>query len=343
MTLLTHAQRMTRLSRRAPAVLFSLATCLAAGAAEPELIGSIERLSPALDAIVPADAKVEKLADGFTWAEGPVWIDSGGYLLFTDVPENTLYRWSPRTGLEVFLKPSGYEGEDLAPLREPGANGLFPDSEDSILLADSGNRVVSRLSLRNRKRTTLAARFSGRRFNSPNDLVRAGNDVIYFTDPPYGLKGLDDSPVKELGFNGVYRIDPHGRVSLVDDSLSFPNGVALSPDEKTLYVANSDPKRPIWMAYDLDAKGEISGKRVFADAADLIGADAPGLPDGLKTSPDGVLFATAPGGVLVMTPAGERLGRIRTGGAIANCAFGEDGRVLYMTSHRMLARVRLAR
>ena len=326
--------------RNVHAALWSLAASVSF-AAEPELIGRVERLSPALDAVVPTDARIEKLADGFTWAEGPAWIRSGGYLLFTDVPENTMYRWSSQDGLEVFLKPSGYEGKDLAPLREAGANGLFPDGQLSILLADSGSRIVARLSLSDRKKTAIATAFEGRRFNSPNDVVRATSGVIYFTDPPYGLKGLNDSAVKELRFNGVYRIDTDGRVNLIDDSLSFPNGVALSPDEKTLYVSNSDPKRPIWMAYALDARGEVASKRVFADASDLLGPDAPGLPDGLKVSADGLLFATAPGGVLILTDDGKRLGRIRTGAAIANCAFGDDGRTLYMTSKNMLARIRV--
>jgi gluconolactonase len=311
-------------------------------AAQPEIIGRIERLDPALDALVPVAAKIEKIAAGFTWSEGPAWIRSGGHLLFTDVPENTLYKWSAQQGLSVFMKPSGYDGTDLAGLREPGANGLLADSDGSVLLADSGSRVVARLSLADKKKTVLASRYKGQRFNSPNDLVRRSDGSIFFTDPPYGLAGLNDSKLKELTFNGVFRIGADGRVVLIDDQLTFPNGVALSPDEKTLYVANSDPKKPVWMAYALDSAGNVLSRRVFADASDLISKDAPGLPDGMAIAADGHLFATGPGGVLIMTPDGRRLGRIETGAPIANCAFGDDGRTLYMTSKNMVARVRLS-
>lgn len=313
----------------------------------PALSGRVERFDPALDAIVPNDAKFEKLADGFTWSEGPLWVtdnsaDDGGYLLFTDVPENTLYRWSPGDGLSVFARPSGYAGKPDPALREAGANGLARARDGALLVADSGNRAVVRFNLGSRERKTLVSSYAGHRLNSPNDLVERSDGSIYFTDPPYGLAGLDDSLVKEQKVNGVYRIDRDGVVHLIDDGLSFPNGIALSPDERTLYVANSDPKRPIWMAYALDAAGNVVDRRVFADASDLIGENVPGLPDGMKVAADGTIFATAPGGVLVMAPDGRRLGRIVTGDAVANCALGDDGRTLYMTSHRNLVRVRLA-
>jgi gluconolactonase len=307
----------------------------------PKPIGRIERLDPALDAIVAPDAQVEKLAEGFVWAEGPAWIAAGNYLLFTDVPANILYRWSASSGLSVFLEPSGYEGPPTERLREPGANGLLVADERSVLMADSGNRAVARLALDTRRKTMLATHFAGKRFNSPNDLARRSDGMIFFTDPPYGLAGLNASPDKEIDFNGVYRLAPEGTVALVDRSLSYPNGIVLSPDERVLYVANSDPKRPIWMAYDLNAAGEPTGQRIFADASDLLSPAAPGLPDGMVMRPDGILFATAPGGVLVFSKEGRRLGRIRTGAAVANCAFGDHGRTLYMTSDHMLARVRL--
>lgn len=303
----------------------------------------VERFDGALDAIVASDAKFEKLADGFTWSEGPLWIaDDGGYLLFTDVPENTLYRWSSSDGLSVFARPSGYAGKPDPALREAGANGLARARDGALLLADSGNRAVARLDLKTRGRKVLASRYAGHRLNSPNDLVEHSNGSVFFTDPPYGLAGLDESPAKEQKTNGVYRIDRDGSVHLIDDALGFPNGIALSSDEKTLYVANSDPKRPIWMAYTLDAAGNVVGRRVFADASDLVAAGAPGLPDGMKVAADGHIFATAPGGVLVFAPDGKRLGRIATGDVVANCAFGDDGGTLYMTSHRDLFRVRLA-
>lgn len=304
-------------------------------------VGRIERWDAALDEIVASNARIEKLAEGFTWSEGPAWVPGGEYLLFTDVPENTMYRWSETDGLSVFLRPSGYDGPELATLREPGANGLFMVPGQGLLMADSGSRMVALLDLETKQKTPLATTFQAARFNSPNDVIRRTDGTIFFTDPPYGLKDGNASPVKELRHNGVYRIDTDGSVHLIDDELTFPNGIELSPDERTLYVANSDPERPIWMAYTLNEKGEVLDKRVFADASDLVGADAPGLPDGLSIGVGGHLFATGPGGVLIFSPQGKRLGRIETGTAIANCAFGDDGRTLYMTSHKFVARVRL--
>jgi len=303
--------------------------------------GTIDRWDPALDAIVPADWKIEKIAEGFSWSEGPLWVSSGGYLLFTDVPGNTLHKWSEQGGLEVYLKPSGLERPDPKITREAGLNGLCLESESSILAADSGNRTVVRLDLATKTKTPLATGYQGRRFNSPNDLCRRSDGIVYFTDPPYGLTGIGDSPAKELAFNGVYRLDANGQVTLIDDQLSYPNGIALSPDQRTLYVANSDRERPIWMAYSLDDSGNVRDKRVFADAKDLVDDSAFGAPDGLTVAADGTLFATGPGGVIVISPAGKRLGRIATGKPIANCTFGDDGRTLYMTSHDVVARIRL--
>lgn len=304
-------------------------------------LGSVERLDPAFDAILPPDWRIEKLAAGFIWSEGPVWIASGNYLLFTDVPGNTLYRWSERDGLSVFLQPSGYAGADTSMFREPGANGLFPDTAGTILLADHGNRMVARLDLATRRKTPLATGFDGKRFNSPNDVIRRSDGVIFFTDPPYGLAGLNESKLKELDFNGVYRLDLDGSVHVIDRDMTFPNGLALTPDERTLYVANSDRRQPVWIAYLLNERGEALSKRTFADSSDLMSEDSPGVPDGMRVTRDGTVFATAPGGVLVMNPDGKRLGRIRTRTRIANCAFGDDGRTLYLTSQHFLARIRL--
>jgi len=325
------------------AFLSVLASCATSDkpAADFPAIGRITAFDPSFHAVVAADAPIEKIAEGFTWAEGPAWAREGNYLLFTDVPENTLYRWTARDGLSVFLKPSGLAGPDPGTLREAGANGLYAETSGTVLLADSGTRLVARLDPKTKLKTTLAATYEGKKFNSPNDVVGNSNGAVFFTDPPYGLKGLDDSPVKELKFNGVYRVDTDGSVHLLDDGLSFPNGIALSPDERTLYVSNSDPKRPVWMAYSLDTQGNVTGKRVFADASDLLGEGVPGLPDGMAVAADGRLFATGPGGVLVFDADGKRLGRIETGDAVSNCAFGDDGRTLYMTSHKRVARVRL--
>jgi gluconolactonase len=307
--------------------------------AAPLTSGKITRYDAALDAVITPDARIEKLAEGFTWAEGPVWI-AAGYLLFTDVPENKMYRWSPAEGASVFLSPSGYAGPPLKGVREAGANGLHVDGAGSLLVADSGSRLVARLDLATQRRQTLAATYEGKRFNSPNDIARKRDGTIFFTDPPYGLEDGDDSPLKEMKRNGVYRIGTDGTVTLLEDSLTRPNGIGLSPDERTLYVANSDPANPIWMRYTLDAHGNVTDKRKLADASDLLASNAPGLPDGMAIAANGYLFASAPGGVLIMTPEGKRLGRIETGDAISNCAFGDDGRTLYLTSHKILARVR---
>ncbi|WP_343123919.1 SMP-30/gluconolactonase/LRE family protein [Pseudoxanthomonas sp. CF125] len=320
-----------------------LAACAAAGASRQSFstLGRLTVFDESFHDVVAPDARIEKIAEGFTWAEGPAWVRKGNYLLFTDVPENTLYRWSERDGIFVFLKPSGLAGPDPGTLREAGANGLYAEPAGTVVLADSGTRVVARLDPKTKLKTTLAATYQGKKFNSPNDVVRRSDGAVFFTDPPYGLKGLDESPVKELKFNGVYRVDTDGSVHLLDDGLSFPNGIALSPDERTLYVSNSDPKRPVWMAYALDAQGSVTSKRVFADASDLMGEGVPGLPDGMAVAEDGRLFATGPGGVLVFDPDGKRLGRIETGTAISNCAFGDDGHTLYMSSHTLVARIRL--
>lgn len=330
---------MTNRTLRWGTIAWMAAACAVVNA-EPLPSGKITIYDPAMSQVIAEDAAFDKLADGFTWSEGPVWVRSDNYLLFTDVPENTMYRWSEKDGASVFLKPSGYAGPPREELREGGANGLYPAGPNSILLADSGNRNVAELDLTTKQRKVIADEYRGKKFNSPNDLVRSSNGTLYFTDPPYGLKDLNDSPIKELKFNAVYRVETDGSLHVIDDGLSFPNGIALSPDERTLYVANSDPDRPIWMAYQLDERGQAVDKRVFADASDLRTGDTPGLPDGMAVAATGHIFATGPGGVIVFAPDGKRLGRIETGTAIANCAFGgDDGKTLFLTSHRMLVRV----
>jgi gluconolactonase len=303
-------------------------------------IGEIRSESSAFDALVAPGTKIEKLAEGFTWTEGPVWIEEDDYLLFSDVPANKMYRWSEADGLSVFVDPSGYDGPEPSGFREPGSNGLIRGPGNSILIADHGNRAVAQVDLASRKKTFLATHFEGKRFNSPNDLVRASSEAIYFTDPPYGLEGLNQSPLKELTHNGVYRIDPDGEVTLIDESITFPNGILLSLDKRRLYVATSDPDLPVWYALELDSSGAVAAKRIFAESSGEAAAGLPGLPDGMAIDVSGNLFATGPGGIHVFSPHGERLGRIETGTAIANCAFGEDGRTLFLASHMIIARLR---
>jgi gluconolactonase len=311
----------------------------ATGGAGAKLAGGVERLDPALDALVAPDARPEVLAQGYKWSEGPVW--TGGGLLFSDVPNNVVWRWQEGAGASEFLRPSGYTGS--APRGgEPGSNGLAVDSAGRLYLCQHGDRRIARLEAATRTFHTVADKFDGKRFNSPNDLVVRANGDVYFTDPIYGLEGHEKDPARELPFSGVYRVHHNnGTVDLVDNQLSFPNGLAFAPDGKTLYVAVSDPARAIWMAYDVDSRGNASNRRVFFDATAAVKAGKKGLPDGLKIDVAGNLFATGPGGVYVLSPAGKHLGTIVTGEPTANCAFGDDGHTLYMTANDKLMRIRL--
>jgi gluconolactonase len=320
------------------AALMCLGTASAATRIEE---ATIDRWDPAMDAIVPKDWKVEKLAEGFGWAEGPIWVKSGGYLLFTDVPGNKMWKWSEKGGLEKFLDPSGAADADMSVWREVGANGLAILDRNSILLADTGSRGIQKLNLRTKKKTPVVMTFEGRKFASPNDVARMKSGVLFFTDPPYGYQKFDEAPEIEISFNGVYRMGKDGKVTVIEKELYRPNGVAFSPDERTLYVTQSEPTKAIVMAYSLDRNGNVTGKKLFQDLTDLMSADAPGLPDGLTVATDGTIFMGGPGGVLVLSKDGKRLGRIRDGKPTANCKFGDDGRTLYMTSQNMLARIRL--
>ena len=301
-----------------------------------ETVGSIERRDPALDKLIGIDAKLEKLAQGFDWSEGPVWLPEEGALLFSDVPENTVYRWSEGKGVTVFLKPSGFTGEKYEG-REPGSNGLTLDRQGRVVLAQHGDRRIARLGKDGKSFETVADRFDGKRFNSPNDLCfdRAGR--VFFTDPPYGLPKNAKS---ETEFSGVYRVDTDGKVTLVTKELERPNGIALSPDQRTLYIANSHGPRPIIFAVELDQNGNPGAGRTFFDTKDLMAKDRPGVPDGLRVDTKGNLWATGPGGVLVISPEGKHLGTLLTGQATANCAFGEDGSTLFITADSLLLRVR---
>lgn len=318
--------------------LLRLVAALAA-VAPATAAAQIERLDPALDALIPANATLERLVADLDWSEGPAWRKSGGYLLFSDIPRNTIHRWSEGEGLSIFLRPAGYMRDDPAG-HELGTNGLVFDAQDRLVMADHGNRQIARLDETNFTRTTLADRYEGKRLNSPNDLVIHSSGDIYFTDPPYGLRDLNDNPAKELDFNGVYRLRPSGELALVDRALTFPNGIALSPDERTLYVAVSDPRNPVWMAYEVAEDGSVSGGRVFFDGSALLRQGKRGVPDGLTVDARGNLWATGPGGVLVISPQGRHLGTIVTGQATSNAAFGDDGSSLYLTADMEIIRVR---
>ena len=303
----------------------------------------IERLDPALDRLIASDAKIEILAQGYDWSEGPVWVKHGGFLLFSDVPQNMIVRWKEGEGPKQWLKPSGYTGREPRGA-ELGSNGLAIDHEGRLVLCQHGDRRIARmeapLSAPAPKFSTIADRYEGARFNSPNDVVLHRNGDLYFTDPPYGMVKQFDDPSREIPYQGVFRAHRNGAVSLLTRDMTRPNGLGFSPDGKTLYISQSDPEDPIWRAFDVRPDGSLGTSRILFDAGSLA-KTRPGLPDGLKLDTEGNVFATGPGGVLILTPHGKHLGTILTGQATGNCAFGDDGRTLYMTTDMYLMRVRL--
>ena len=335
---------MMRTVRLCCAGLLGLAVVAAGGrpvpaedAKEYPAIGQIERVDPRFDALIPRDAVLEKLAEGLEWSEGPVWVRDGAYLLFSDIPRNSVMKWKEGEGISLFMKPSGYTGSK-ARGGEPGSNGLLLDPAGRLVLCQHGDRRVVRVE-KDGRWTTLADRYQGKRLNSPNDAVFKSNGDLYFTDPPYGLQGEERKTLGELGFCGVYRLSADNRLTLLTDQMTRPNGIAFSPDEKTLYVAQSDPKRAVWMAFDVQPDGLIANGRVFYDATAWVGK-LKGLPDGMAADKSGNLFATGPGGVNVFAPDGTFLGRINPGEATANCSFGDDGSVLYVTADMDLCRIK---
>lgn len=299
-------------------------------------IGRVIREDPRLDSLLAQDSRIEVVASGFDWTEGPVWDETAAGLLFSDIPRNSIFRWTPRGGAALWMKPSGFTGVgEYSP--EPGSNGLVLDSTGRLILMEHGDRRVS-LWEAGRGKVTLADNFEGKRLNSLNDGVLKSNGDLYFTDPPYGLPQKFDDPGRELDFCGVYRYS-QGRLTLLTKELSRPNGIAFSPDEKTLYVSNSDPDRAVWMAYVVKEDGTLGAGRVFADVT-AMAARLPGLPDGMKVDRDGNLWAAGPGGIHIISPDGKRLGRIETGEATSNCAWGDDGSTLYITADMYLCRIR---
>ena len=307
-------------------------------------LGTIERLDPAFDELIGKDVKLEVLTAGHDWTEGPVWIpQDGGFLLFSDIPRNSIYKWQEGKGESLFLKPSGYTGP-RTDFKEPGSNGLVLDPKGGLVLMQHGDHRVARLMpvTPDGRQTTLADKYMSKALNSPNDGTFKSNGDLYFTDPPYGrmVKDKEGFPGVELDFCGVYRISRDGTLTLLTKEMSKPNGIALSPDEKTLYVANSDPDRPVWMAFPVKEDGTLGKGRVFFDASAAVKAKKKGLPDGMKVDAKGNLFATGPGGVFVITPEGKHLGTIATGVPTANCAWGNDGSVLYVCADKAVCRIR---
>jgi gluconolactonase len=308
--------------------------------------GKLEEHDPRFNELIEPGTPLEKLAEGFVWTEGPVWVpgsgDAAGYLLFNDIPANAMYRWDQGEGVRLFMHPSGYHG--VSPRKgEPGCNGLTLDPQGRLVMCQHGNRRVARLAALddpNGDQIPLATEYEGKRLNSPNDLCYHSNGDLYFTDPPYGLQERMNDPAKELDFQGVYRLGRDGELTLLTREITRPNGIAFSPDEQTLYVASSDPEQAVWWAFDVEEDGTLSGRRMFFDATPWVKEGRPGLPDGLKVDQQGNLFATGPGGVHVLAPDGTHLGTINTGQRTANCAWGNDGSTLYITADMFLARIR---
>lgn len=292
-----------------------------------------------LEEIIDVNAELQVLADGFEWTEGPVWVPESEKLLFSDIPKNTIYAWSDEDGLEVFLRPAGYNLDNPSG-KELGTNGLMLDADGNLIMSNHGLRAITRLDQHNFTQTVLADKYSGNRLNSPNDLDIRNNGDIYFTDPSYGLEGVNNSPHKVLDYNGVYRLTPAGELTLLSKEFTNPNGIAFSPDESVLYVAQSDGEAPILRAFDVNDNGSLANSRLFFDAKSLMQPGVKGVPDGMVVSQDGHVFATGPGGVMILSPTGDHLGTIKTGEATANATFGDDGSTLYITADMYLMRIR---
>ena len=306
---------------------------------QDKFIGSVERLSPEIDNLIEKSAKIEILADGFEWSEGPVWSSQLNSVLFSDVPENVIYSWNEDKGLGTFTRPIGYSGK-VPNLKKAGTNGLTIDADGNLIICMHGDRKITRLEKLNiNRKVTLVNSFDGNLLNSPNDLVYDSKGNLYFTDPPYGLLEGDNDKLKEIEFNGDYKVSPNGDIEVLVKNLTRPNGISISNDEKILYVANSDKNNPVIMQYDLSEEG-AKNPSIFFDGRELTKKDI-GLFDGLKVHPTGNVFATGPGGVLVIKENGDHIGTIRTEVRTANCAFDENFQYLYMTSDMFLTRIKL--
>ena len=306
--------------------------------------GTIIQYDETLNSIIDTSAKPEIIAEGYEWSEGPLWIEKHNMLLFSDVPANTVYKWTEEKGAEVYLKPSGYTGSTPSKCKEPGSNGLTLDAAGNLVLCQHGDRQMGRmdapLDKPATKYITLANKFEGKRFNSPNDCVYNSSGELFFTDPPYGLFTQDDTDsAKEIKHNGVYKVKKDGTVILLVDSITRPNGLAFLPGEKQLIIACSDPGKPVWYIYDVAGDTLTNGK-IFFDAS---GHDEKwkGLPDGFKVNKQGIVFATGPGGVYIFNSSGKKLGLLHFDEATSNCALSTDEKILFVTNDMYVLKIRL--
>jgi len=306
--------------------------------AQQQQVGTVIRTDPAIDKLILPGTKIEKVHGGFGFIEGPIWVRTGSYLLFSDLPKNTIMKWSPDGSVSVFRKgifPGSYpEGVQI------GSNGLTLDKQGRLIAAEHGNRRVSRIE-KDGTVTVLADRYEGKRLNSPNDLVCRSNGDVYFTDPPGLYRSYPqgaDVPKRELDFAGVYRVTAPGKVELVSKEVPYPNGIAFSPDEKKLYVASSRPEK-FWMVYSVEANGSLSNGRKFFDATSIPGE---GVPDGMKVDRAGNIYATGPAGIMVFSPDAKLLGTIQLPEIPANLNWGDaDGKTLYITARTSLYRIHM--
>lgn len=302
--------------------------------------GSIERIDPKMNSLIAPNAVIEVLSNGFIWTEGPLYIEDGDYWLFSDIPQNSIFKWNEKEGVRLYLTPSGYTGT-VPRGGEPGSNALILDPNGQLVMCQHGDRRMARMSAPLKEPSavfeSIAGQYLGKKLNSPNDAVYDSKGNLFFTDPPYGLVGNSDDPTKELPFQGVFRCSPQGDIKLITDKLARPNGIAFSPDEKIMYVSNSEFPAS-WHSFSLDEMGNVVNESVFFVPGDNEGK---GAPDGLKVDPQGNVWATGPGGLWIFSPEAKVLGRILTGEATSNCAFNKDYSVLFLTCDDYIMRVKL--
>ena len=310
-----------------------------------DTLSMVEVLDPEAEKLVSKDSKAEILGEGFVWSEGPCWIKDQQKLIFSDAPQNTIFSWTAKDSIQVYLKPSGYTSA-VPRGGEVGSNGLIINKSGKLVLCQHGDRRIAEmqapLNQPKPEFKTLADKFDGKRFSSPNDVFADSKGNYYFTDPPYGLEKQEKDSTKETKVEGVYRILADGKVELLVDSLTRPNGIIVSNDGTKLYVANSDPAKAIWAVYDLDKDGKLSNGRVFMDATKKAATEK-GLPDGLCMNSKGYIFATGPGGVWIFNPAGKHIGTIKTKVATSNVELDDTESYLYITAHMYLIRMKLVK
>ncbi len=302
-------------------------------------LGSIERLDARIDDLLLESNGFEVVAEGFQWLEGPAWNKAERYLLFSDIPNNAIYRWDKTQGATLFLKPSGYTGQKPFAGKEPGSNGLTFDSQGRLIICQHGNRRIVRVEP-DGEQTVLADHYQGQRLNSPNDVVLHSNGDLYFTDPPFGLPDTFKDTGKELAFSGVYKRTQDGQVVLLTDRLKAPNGIAFSPDEKTLYISDVDTAKPAWWVFDVLPNGNLSEGIVFFDASHWQGSRKGG-PDGIEVDRHGYIYGAGPEGIYVFAPDGTHMATFFTGVPTGNLEWGDDGSVLYVTADTRVLRIRL--